>query len=158
MAPGGTDSELGFCAGVSSLLAWRRAPVGAADVRESRVRAPASALTVPASAAGATELRAVTSAGLSRPVCVTVREGTGAGAAFGRDGVLLRPRREWGRAVPPGIERRWGGEPDGLPDATVSASASDDGSGGGGTELTFEAEPAAAAAAGGSDPGRPPTV
>jgi hypothetical protein len=90
-APGGTDSELGFCAGVSSLLGWRREPEGDAEVRESRVRVPAPSAPV---AAGAMDVRAVTYAGLSSPVCVTVREGTAAGEAFGRDGVFPRPRRE----------------------------------------------------------------
>jgi hypothetical protein len=133
MAPGGTDSELGFCAGVSSLLAWRREPAGAAEVRESRARvAPASPLDA-APAGGAMELRAATSAGLSRPVCVTVRDGTGAGDALGRDGVLLRPRRECGRGDALGVDRRLGGALVlASPGATLVRS---DRPPGGGTEL-----------------------
>lgn len=186
MAPGGTDSELGFCAGVSSLLGWRRAPAVAFEVRESRVRTGAPSLPDAAPAGGATELRAVTSAGLSRPVCVTVREGTGAGDAFGRDGVLLRARRECGRGEPLGVDRRLGGAltPASAAGATLARS---DTATGGGTELIdlapwfdappssdeplpSDAEPCApepsdiapsgepSAAAGGSEPERAPTV
>jgi hypothetical protein len=100
-------------------------------------------------------LRAATSAGLSRPVCVTVREGTGAGAAFGRDGVFPRPRRE--RGAPLGVERRWVAPADVVPGATSTFSAGDDTAGSGGTELASEPEPAVAAA-GASEPERPPTV
>jgi hypothetical protein len=103
IAPGGTDNELGFCAGVSSLLACRRGPGAATALRDSRVRTASPSLPDSA-AAWATGLRAVTSAGLSSPVCVTVREGTGAGDAFGRDGVLRR--RVCGRGVALGVERR----------------------------------------------------
>jgi hypothetical protein len=131
MAPGGTESELGFCAGVSSLLAWRREPPGAAEVRESRVRVGAPSPLDAAPAGGATELRAATSAGLSRPVCVTVRDGTGAGDALGRDGVLPRPRRECGRGEALAVERRLGGA---LVLASVGARLARSDTPGGGTE------------------------
>jgi hypothetical protein len=75
MAPGGTESELGFCAGVSSLLAGRRSPPGGVPLRESRERtldALDAPLDRPASgesgAGGADECRATTSAGDSSPV------------------------------------------------------------------------------------------
>jgi hypothetical protein len=53
---------------------------------------------------GDAEFRATTSAGDSRPVCVTVREGV-IGEALGRDGVLPRPRRDGGRGAALGVAR-----------------------------------------------------
>lgn len=122
MAPGGTDTELGFCAGVSSLLGERRIPAAGLGPRASRARpddgapdrASASASTAVAGvgdvvvvaviAANAAEdedgvaptrvMRATTSAGDSSPICVVVRVAcSGAGDAPGRDGTL-RGRRE----------------------------------------------------------------
>jgi hypothetical protein len=84
MAPGGTEIELGFCAGVSSLLGIRRnAPinVGLRDSRPFRGLAPEApgALGRPALSAscdelpGGAERRRFSSGGADRPVCVIVR-------------------------------------------------------------------------------------
>ena len=108
IAPGGTERELGFCAGVSSLLAARRIPPAGVGTRESRDRpvaelgSPSDPDVEPEAAANAAA-RATASAGDSRPICVVVRVGcSGAGEAFGRDGVL-RGRRECGRGAELGL-------------------------------------------------------
>jgi hypothetical protein len=85
MAPGGTEIELGFCAGVSSLLGTRRgAPinVGLRDSLLFRGLEPGAPGTLgrPAPSAscgdelpGGTETRRFKSGGAERPVCVIVR-------------------------------------------------------------------------------------
>lgn len=160
--PGGRETELGFCAGVSSLLGARRTSPGAAETRESRrapgatpdellgrVFSPASALAPADGAGGSFEFRATTSAGVSNPVWVTVR--AGASAALGREGVL-RGRRECGREDAGGLEERTGlGTNSALPLSTLPATAD---------ELERPGLPlsAGALAAGGSDEERAPTV
>jgi hypothetical protein len=104
--PGGTEIELGFCAGVSSLLRARRCPPAGVGTRESLLRlftAPMGTLTRPTSASapdarpspGTAETRALGSAG-AKPVCVMVRTSALMGAApFGI-----------GTALPPGSDPR----------------------------------------------------
>jgi len=110
IAPGGTETELGFCAGVSSLLVARRTPPAGVGTRESRGRpvaelGSASDAGVGADAAASAAARATASAGDSKPIWVVVRVGcSGTGDAFGRDGVL-RGRRECGRGAELGLGR-----------------------------------------------------
>jgi hypothetical protein len=169
MAPGGTESELGFCAGVSSLITARRAPAAGVGTRASRGRPlaePGSASVLDAGAASAAA-RATASAGDSRPICVVVRVGcSGAREALGREDVL-RGRRECGRGaelglglteIPPGVVSIF---------ATASGAGALDGTELADTELAETELPLAVArlalepptdGAGGSDPERAPTA
>ena len=159
IAPGGTETELGFCAGVSSLLGARRSPPAGVGTRASRGRPAGATLGRPPSAsdswagdAAPSTLRAVTAAGDSKPICVVVRVGcSGTGEAPGRDGVLPRGRRECGRGAELGLGRVE------MPPGVVSTLAA--GSGGGVLARAAVAlANAADVAAGGSDPVRASTA
>ena len=121
MAPGGTEMELGFWAGVSSLLGGRRCPPAGVGLRDPRwpvalgelgrapaASAPASAAPERALTAGAVDARAA-SMGAARPVCVMVRGWGGAstGSALGVDFVRIERPAELGAAL---LASVWGAD------------------------------------------------
>jgi hypothetical protein len=86
MEPGGTDTELGFCAGVSSLADWRRTPPGGVALRG---RLPAlEALEL--GGGPALDANADPDAPLARPVSTTSVDG-----GFGRLPTATEPEGGW---------------------------------------------------------------